>query len=528
VNIINSLEISQKYNLSPIISEVLEKRNKNKEWKLDKYLNPKLNDLYNPADIPHIKEFKKNLQLHLEFNDKIYIYGDYDVDGVTSATVLYLVLKEMGANVQVLISDRFKGGYSLSEEEIDQMKDADLIITVDCGINNQKEIEYINSKGIDIMVIDHHESKNIPECLFVDLKVEKNDYQFKHLSAGGLTWKICQYLINKKLYKLLDLVALSTIADLVPLWDENRIIVKEGLKRINSTKNVGLKELLNKWRIKNIDTGNIGFQIAPCINAPGRLENNQISFELLTTNDIRKAREISDYLFKTNEKRKHLTEISLNTAEEKINKKDNLIVIQGNFEPGIVGLIASDIANVFKKPALVFGKSNSDNICRGSGRSLSPLHMYDFLYDFKDYFINIGGHEKAIGCSIEKNKILKLSMEINNKLQGIKYDDVISYDIEISTKKINSNLIKELEIFSPTGMGNSKPKFLIEGEITNVSITKDQKHLKFLLDGIDCIGFNLAKRKKELKSKIIGCLEFNSWRGKKKIQINVKDIAKEK
>ncbi|MFW6008270.1 MAG: single-stranded-DNA-specific exonuclease RecJ [archaeon] len=512
------VNISKKYNLSLITSEILYSRGKNEEWKINKFLYNNLNHLHNPLLIPNIKDVAKQIQLHIDFGDLIYIFGDYDVDGVTASAILYKTLKKMGSNVKVLISDRKKGGYSLSKKEINIMSVADLIITVDCGINSHKEIEYAKKLDIDIIVIDHHECNNPPNCLYIDLKVNQGEYKFNKLSGAGITWKVCQYLIHDDLIDMLDLVALSTVADLVPLWEENRIIVKEGLCKI---KNPGIKALMRLNGINELDTGKLGYIIAPCINAQGRLNHNQLSFKLLTEKDSIKVEEIAGKLIKINEKRKLIEENNLKIARQQINKKDNFIIVQGNFKAGMVGIIAGDLKEEFKKPVIVFGKPNNNNICKGSGRSISPLNILNTLKQVDELLMSYGGHQGALGCSIHVNHIKELKQRLNKITKGIKYD-YIKYDIEINTNKINKKLINELKIFSPTGMGNPKPKFLIKDKITNIRTTRNKKHLQFKIGGIDCIAFQ--KGNETPKNKIIGSLEINNWRGKNKIQIKVKEL----
>ena len=509
------------YGFSGITSKLLIARKKTEKWQIDSFLNDNLNDLHNPALIPGIDKIKKRIMEHVSFGSKIAVAFDMDTDGVSSGSIMYKVLKRLNANVFYQSSDRHRDGYGTSKESIDMMKEkgAGLIIMLDFGISEKENIKYAQSLGIDVIVLDHHDHEDPPDCLFIDLKVEKGLYPFGVYSAAGLTWKVCQYLLNDNLYDLLDIATISTVGDLVPLYGENRVIVKEGLKRIKNTKNIGLQELMriNGLLGKDISSGNIGFQLSPCINAHQRLKfNNNKSLELLTTNDVKIARKIAQELNELNEKRKKITKIALGVVKGKINPDDNIIIIQGDFPSGVVGLIAGDITQEYNKPSIVFGTPVNGS-CKGSARSVRPLSIRDALMA-SDLLESKGGHKMAAGCAIKKENISAFKKQMLNYTKDIEYE-TIKYDMELDTKEINMKLVKELELFQPTGMGNANPKFLFQGKMTDEKVLKE-KHLKFKLDGIDCIAFNCVEN--GWNDTFIGSLGINEWAGKKTIQIMVR------
>lgn len=483
--------------------------------------------------IPNIDKIKNLIKEYIDWNCKIVVVGDFDVDGVCSVAIMYKTLNRMGAKCEAIIGDRFKDGYGLSKRIVDKVeeKGGDLIITLDIGINNREEIKYAKKKGIETIVIDHHLSDNPPECNYVDLKVNNGNYPFKLFSAAGITWKVCQYLLNDNLYYLLDIVAISTIADVVPLKGENRIIAKEGLQRLSSNPNLGLKMLqrVKGLEKKEMTTGRVGYILAPMINAQGRLYDNQKSFELLTTENEKKAKKIAEELNEVNKERQEISDKCLKKAKEQINEEDNIIVIKDDIPPGIVGLVAGDIKEELEKPAIVFGQPDKEGVCKGSGRSISPLHLKEDIIDqVRGLIEGGGGHSKAAGLSIKENNLNKFKKKVKRITKGIDYD-LIKYDMKLDIDKININLVKELEIFQPTGMGNPSPKFLIDEHVTNASTTKSGKHLLFNMGGIDGIAFNMSNQMKELYDygKIIASLDINKYQGNSSVQLKVKRILKD-
>lgn len=517
---INVQEIMKEYGFSEVVAKLLAER-KPEKWMLDSFLNGNLNDLPDPALLPNIREIKHKIMEHIKFGSKICIAFDMDTDGSTSGAIMYKALKRLNGDVFGFSSNRHRDGYGTSKESIDIMKDkgAGLILMLDFGISEKENIEYAKSLGMDVIVLDHHEHDDPPDCLFIDLKVNQGMYPFKVYSAAGLVWSVCQYLLNDNLYELLDIVTMSTIGDLVPLYSNNRYIVKEGLKRLTNTTNLGLIELkrINGLLDTDISTGNVAFTLSPCINAHQRLKfDNNKSFEMLTTNDVDKARSIAQELYELNEKRKEITKQGLEMVKSKVNPEDNIVIIQGDFPSGIVGLIASDIMQEYSKPSIVFG-TPVNGYCKGSARSINPLHIRDALKYTDNLLENFGGHSKAAGCSIQLSKIDEFRNKLLDYTKDITYED-IKYDMELDTKHVTMDLAKELEIFQPCGIGNPSPKFLFQGELTDTrAVGKDKSHLQFKIDGISGIAFGAVKD--GWSDTFIGTIGINEWRGKSNVQI---------
>lgn len=487
-----------------------------------------MDNLHDPSLIPNIDYVCDIIKTHIKWGNKIYCYGDFDVDGTTSTAIIYLTLKNMGANVEGKIASR-KKGYGLNFEDINRIYKCGgkLIITLDCGISNHKEIKYANNKGIDVIVIDHHEADSPPDTPFVDLKVDSGGYPFKYLSGAGITWKVCQHLIQRPLYNRLDLVAFSTIADVVELEDENRIIAKYGLKEMTNSSNIGLKALYDVIGIRGeITSGKVGFQIAPLVNAQGRLgDNNQLSFELLTTDLPQEAERMAKELYNVNKERKQISDKALQIAKKQINEEHNIYVIQTDTVEGIVGLIAGDIKEAYHKPTIVLSYPDSEGICKGSCRSIPPLHIRNTLKRVDDLLIKFGGHAMASGLSIHKDNIPEFIYRLNEICRDIKYKN-IKYDMELDTKNINKKLVKELQLFQPCGNHNPNPKFLIEDKVENVRVISGGKHLLFTIGGVDAIAFSMGNKKNNLfkSKKVIGTLSINEYRGKNNVQIRVRKI----
>lgn len=479
---------------------------------------------------------KALIEEHIEWDNKIFIFGDYDVDGTTSSAILYKALKKLNAQVEVVIGDRFIDEYGLSKGAIDRMdkKGAGCIITVDCGISNHEEIKYAKSKNIDVIVVDHHEPDNdrdgnkvLPKCEFVDLKAVQGAYEFTELCGAGIAWKVAQYITEEPLYYMLDLVAFATIADVVPLVGENRVMVKHGLQDINDNPNLGLKKLIevNDFKDREITSGRVGYTLAPCINARGRIDNNQISFELLSSKDRGRVEEIATILKKENEKRKVMTKEAIADIQEKVDEDDNIIIAQNDIGKGIVGVVAGDIKEDFDKPSVVFGEPNKDGICKGSARSCKPLHIKEALDKVPDLLEGYGGHKFAAGLSIHIDNIDRFKKEMLEITEGIEYETT-KYDMELDVSDISKSLVYDLEVFNPTGRSNPSPKFLVSGKARRIRPTKSGEHLMFTINGIDAIAFSMVDQYEKLKynGEVIGSVDINEYRGNKTLQIKVSEI----
>ncbi|MFW6281674.1 MAG: single-stranded-DNA-specific exonuclease RecJ [bacterium] len=528
----NSIEIAEKFKLHKITSNILWERGYKEEEEIRNFLNPSREHLISPSNLNNLNTAINEIKASIEFDDNITIFTDYDVDGITSGAIMYKSLKRAGAkNVFSHVGNRYKDGYGLSKESISEMNkenNTDLLITVDCGINEKNNVEYAKELGMKVIVIDHHEPKKgcMPHCTCIDPKV--GSYPFKHLSACGVTWKVCQELLKEPLYEYLDIVALSTVADVVDLVGENRFIVKEGLKRLSNTKNLGLQQMIKQnKRTKNkelLTTGDVGFQIAPAINAMGRLGHAKICFELLITDNEERAEEIVKMLYKNNKKRQRISKEALEDAESRINHSDNIIILKGDYQQGILGLVAGDLKEKYKKPTILIDKSSG----KGSCRSVSPLKINKLLEKNEKYLKNYGGHAYACGLEIKKGEFENFKNDLIQQTKEITYDE-LDYDVYASTEELSIDLVDDLNKLAPFGKGNPRPKIKSVVNLKSVkSVGKNNEHLKFIFDkGLSGIGFFLAGHSNKCKEKILDITyypDINDYWGKKELQLNVKEI----
>lgn len=377
-------ELSQKFGISKLIAKVLVNRNITDSNKIDVFLNPSRHDFYDPFLMPDMQKAVDEIINAISNNSKIIIYGDYDVDGITSITVLKQFLEQRGLNVDYYIPNRLDEGYGLNKNAIEGIKKEgyDLIITVDCGISAIEEIEYANSLGMKVIVTDHHEPiETLPKAIaIVDAKRKDNQYPFNMLAGVGVVFKLIQAisiqmnLDEKEYLKFLDIVCVGTISDIVPLIDENRVIAKLGLKLIEVTKNVGLKALIKSAGYKNVDSNMVSFGIAPRINACGRMGYEQEAIKLFLTTNITKANDITTMLNKYNKQRQD-TEKEI--YEEAINKIErdgvgNCIVLAGeNWHHGVIGIVASKITEIYYKPSILL--CIEENIAKGSRKKYTRI-----------------------------------------------------------------------------------------------------------------------------------------------------------
>lgn len=546
--------MSKELNISPILAQLLINRGTKEVLSARKFLKADVKDLRDPYIFQDMEKAVDKILRTVNDNERILIYGDYDVDGITSVALLFSILREFTNNLYYYIPNRFQEGYGLNKEAIDIAfkNNFKLIITVDCGISSIHEIEKANNYGIDIIVSDHHQpQKDLPSAIaIINPKCDKN-YPFKELAGVGVSFKIAQalYLKLKKnqddLWSLLDYVALGSIADSVPFIDENRILIKHGLKTLNQTKKEGLKALIMESGVNygNLGTKEVNFALAPRINAAGRLGDSKLALELLLTDSEYKAKHLSRKLSEINKHRREIGDNILREAREfasiQVKEEDNkvLVLASENWNQGVVGIIASRLVDEFNRPAIVISKK--DGIAKGSGRSIEGFHLYNVLELCQDILINFGGHKLAAGITIESNKIPKFKSMINEISQSfIKKDDLhpeLKVDAQISLSNINFGLLKDINILEPFGIGNPQPVFCSCKNIISDwrLVGGNKEHLKLKIKGenrtLEGIGFKLSKIGNQIfsKNKIVNLafsIELNKWNGTENIQLNIKDI----
>jgi len=544
-------KIKERHNISKILAKILVNRNIIEEDEINVFLNPKRNNFHNPFLMLDMEKAVERILKAIENKEKTIIYGDYDVDGITSITVLKKFLKERGLDADYYIPNRLDEGYGLNKNAIEQIakQGYKLMITVDCGISGIDEIKQATTLGIETIITDHHEQLDeLPEAYaIINPKRRDNQYPFRGLAGVGVVFKLIQAisiklgLDEKEYLKYLDIVCIGTISDIVPLIDENRVIAKLGLMLVRVTKNIGLKELLQSSGYKNIDSGTISFGIAPRVNASGRMGKQEEALSLFLIDEKEKAKEITknlnEYNLQRQEKEKHIYEqVIEELSKVDINKINSVVLAGENWHHGVIGIVASRITEKFFKPTILICIEGEEG--KGSGRSIPGFDLHEALVQSAEYLERFGGHEMAVGLSLKKEKIDEFKECFENivNCKDIKQIlPVIKVDCEITKKDLNKQTVEQIKMLEPFGEQNKQPLFVYKNlKIASIRALSEGKHLKLMLkDGaerIDAIGFNLGELSEQYliddKVDVVGTLEINSYNGEEKIQINIKDIMK--
>ena len=544
-------EIVKKFDVPELLATVLVNRGIVDDEEIRVFLNPTRSDFHDPYLMPDMEIAVERIIKAIDNQEKVIIYGDYDVDGITSITVLKKFLKTCGLEADYYIPNRLSEGYGLNKAAIDYIKEKEytLIITVDCGISGIEEIEYANSLGIETIVTDHHEPMEVlpPAVAIVDLKRKDNDtYPFKSLAGCGVVFKLTQALgmrlgIDEKEYlKYLDIVCVGTISDIVPLVDENRVIAKLGLKLVEVTRNPGLKALLNASGYKVVNSNTISFGIAPRINACGRIGYEEEALKLFLTENLVQASEITERLNKYNRDRQEIEKNIYDEAIKMMEKEDSnaqsIVLGSNNWHHGVIGIVSSKITEMYFKPSILICFEGEDG--KGSGRSIPGFDLHEALAETAKYLEKYGGHEMAVGLSLKKKNFNRFKEAFEKYVEekditGIV--PIIEIDKQISLKDIDSNIVKQLDLLEPFGEANRRPIFVYKNlKIDSIRALSDGKHLKMTLkDGntiVNAIGFNMGQLSKEYmigdRIDVVGTLEINAYNGREMVQINVKDIMK--
>ena len=544
-------ELQEKYNINKLLATILSNRGIIEEKQIKKFLDPKRTDFYNPFLMPDMESAVNRILKAIENNEKIIIYGDYDVDGITSVTVLKSFFQDRGIHVDEYIPNRLNEGYGLNKTAIEKISKQKymLMITVDCGISAIEEIDYANQLGIETIVTDHHEPGNeLPKALaVVDAKRQDNKYPCRNLAGVGVVFKLIQALsiklnLDEKEYlKYLDIVCVGTISDIVPLEDENRVIVKLGLKLVSQTRNLGLREILKLSGYQQIDSTTISFGVAPRINACGRMGHQEDALKLFTTKDINEVIKLAEKLNEYNKERQDIEKNIYNEAIEIIDKDDldkkNTIVVMGkNWHHGVIGIVSSKITELYFKPSILL--CEEDDYGKGSGRSIPGFDLYKALTECKDTIDKFGGHSMAVGINVKKEQF----NEFRNKLEEIAKEQhieeivpILNIDAQVELDEINKDMVNSLKELEPYGEGNKMPIFAFKNlRIDSIRALSEGKHLKLTLKDkkniVNAIGFNLGYLSSEYKIgdkiDVVGNLEINSFNGVDNLQINIKDIMK--
>jgi single-stranded-DNA-specific exonuclease len=549
------LALADSLNISNVLAELLIQRNVTNFFEAKKYFRPDLEDIHDPYLMSDMEKAATRVIDAITNNEKICVYGDYDVDGTCSASLMYLFLKELGANVYVYIPQRLTEGYGLSIAGINQVKDdkVDLIISVDCGITAVEEIDYANNFGIDTIICDHHQPKEILPNAYAILDPLKPgcEYPFKYLSGAGVAFKLARaiaYRFGKKdmVFKYLDLVALAGAADIVPLTDENRILVRAGIEQINKNPRPGIKSLIKIARMEpgKLSAGQIVFTIAPRINAVGRLGDANRAVELFNTDSYEEAERLARVLESENLERRKIDEVTFAHALEMVKGIENfdnelgIVLHHDSWHPGVVGIVASRLVEKYYRPAIML--SSIDGVAKGSARSIPGFDIYAAIEECKDLVVQFGGHKAAAGLEIEVENIPEFKKRFNEVLKlNLKEDDVIpeiKIDSKISLCEITPKFVRVLDQFAPFGPGNMRPVFLAEDvKVVATPRIVGTNHFitTFCQNGgdkvYDAIGFNLGKFVYEVDKDIhlvdiVFTIEKVVREGRTYPQIRVKDV----
>ncbi len=545
-------DLMNRYGFSELCSGVLHNRLEIVGGNPDNIFKRVLHNLHNPFLLNDMDVAVERIEKAIMKKEKITIFGDYDADGVTSTSILYMFLCENGADVDYYIPNRFSDGYGMNKEAVNRIaqNNTKLIITVDNGIAAYDEVEYAKSLGIDVIITDHHECpEKIPECCAViNPKRKDSRYPFSELAGVGVVFKLITALnkegLEKVIKKYILITAIGTIADIVPLNDENRAIVIMGLKMVPFNSNPGVQALLNIVNIEGeAKVSDFAFGIVPRINAAGRLEDASICVEMFSVNDYNRCMNIAKRIDLLNTNRqdieKNITDSVFDIIDNQKLYKDNVIVVYGEgWNSGVIGIVSSKVSEKYYKPCIVI-TDDTDDLAKGSGRSVADFDLYEALKNCSSVLTKFGGHSLAAGLSLEKTNVDEFRKLINKYasdfLDGKKFVHKINIDYILKESFLNVDVINSLNVLEPYGVGNPKPVFaLLEAKVLRKQLLSDGKHIKLNLHyngvTIDAIGFSMGDFDPIITEgctiDIAGSLEINSFRGNDNAQIIIKDIKR--
>lgn len=560
-------ETAYKHNMPKPVAELMLKKGISSPDDIENFFNGSLKSLRNPFEISDMEKAAERIAKAVMNHERICIYGDYDVDGITATALLYIFLMQCGANVSYYIPNRLEEGYGLNKEAVKEIaaRKTNLIITVDCGISAVQEVLEASIHGMDIIITDHHQpSKELPVAAYAIINPMREDdtYPNKTLAGVGVGFKTVMALrfVLKKydffkqevpnIRNLLDIVTLGTIADVMPLVDENRIFVRHGLELMSGENvRIGIDELKktveNLSASKKMKTSNIGFQLAPRINAMGRMASSEKSFKLLVTQNRSEAKQLALELDNENKYRQMIERDILQQTYDLIEKnqyaelQSGLVIASDNWHPGVIGIVASRVVDKYFKPTVILTEDNG--VYKGSARSIPGFHLYDGLSSLSDILISFGGHKYAAGVKLEKKNLEEFRNRFNEVVKtSLKEEDFIPeiyIDAEIDSKDITNEVMQWLEKLEPYGQGNKEPVFFMKKVFkyqVETFVGKNFNHLKcvFEKNGLifEAIGYNMKEYKSLMaendKFDILFSLVHNTWKNTKVIQLNLKDIKK--
>lgn len=545
------VQLAAELKVSPIVAKLLINRGLGDPHKARQFLVADMESLLSPWDLKGMREAVACVTKTMEEGGSIVVYGDYDVDGITATSVVYRFLKRCGASVSYYIPERQSEGYGLNLEALEGLiaKGTDLVITVDCGISSYDIVEAVRDR-LALVITDHHEAPAlIPRAVaVVDHKQPNCPYPDKNLAGVGVAYKLCQAIWQERTGEVyqadLDIVALGTVADVVPLVGENRILVKAGLSKMQLQPNRGMEALIDVAGLKDrkITAGHIGYTLAPRLNAAGRVAHATRAVELLTTPSQEEAYEIAEELQETNLERQALERDIHEMARQDVLKQgpdaDYVVVVGGqDWHPGVIGIVASRLVEEFYKPTLVI--SIKDGIGKGSCRSIDNCNIYEALQSAEDLLIQFGGHQAAAGFSIKEDKIPalreRLAQYCKEHLAETDYLPIVDIDSQVAIDDIDVPLIEEIETLEPYGMANPTPVLALEeATISDLFLMGQQKkHAKVLLEREDSTIDAIAWNRPDLHAsffpgdrvKVAFTVQKNEWNGHVSPQLMIQDMA---
>jgi single-stranded-DNA-specific exonuclease len=542
--------------LPPLLARILAGRGLTEPGNVAQFLRPTLGQMNNPFELKGMEEAALRIGQAIQAHESIWIYGDYDVDGITATAVMLLTLEKLGCEADYYIPHRLSEGYGLNAEAVEQLaqEGAKLIVTVDCGITAVREAARARELGMDLIITDHHEpGPELPEVVsIINPKQEDCPYPFKGLSGAGVAFKLA-HAILKRFYSdpdaareflksLLDLVTLGTVADIVPLLGENRSMVAFGLERLRQSKRPGLMQLFDNATLSpgQINTGSISFVVAPRLNAAGRTEHAMFAVELLMTREAGRARDLARQLEGFNDNRR---DIEQGTVEEALTLLEPcgadpvIVVAQEGWHQGVLGIVASRLVGQCYRPAIVFGVEGA--LARGSGRSIPGFDLLEALKHSRDYLLQFGGHKMAAGVELSAGNIDAFRKAINEYALGVMDEEMrrplVMIDSEASSVDLVPEVIGRLEELAPYGPENPKPVVSLEQfRLIEEPRVFRQRHLKLICAGPDgkilqVIGWSMAGRVEELLQchgpiRLAGTPLVNTYNGRVSIELELKDF----
>lgn len=556
-DIINN--ISQEYRIPRVIATILLNRGIESD-DISSFLKKSMSDIVNPMLMLDMDKAVERINAAVKNKEKIAVYGDYDVDGITSTALLYEFLESLGADVEYYIPDRKGEGYGINIMAVNKLfkQGIKLMITVDCGITAIGEVEFAKLQGMDVIITDHHTCKDrLPTAAAAILNPKRPDceYPFDSLAGVGVAFKLILALamengMNTKdvFAKYVDIATLGTIADVVPLVGENRIIADKGLKVLQNPRRTGLRAIMEVAGVlgKSINASTIAFAIAPRLNAAGRLGTATTAVELLLTKDENRAREIALILDEENKERQ-LTEkqifdeaLQLIAADPNFEKKKVIVLAQEGWHHGVIGIVASRLCDMYYKPCILI--SHSNGVGKGSGRSIKGFNLFDALTHCEKHLTDFGGHAVAAGLNVNMSDLENFTKEINKYADEVltEQDMIPSVEIDcpLSERAVtleNAQMISKLE---PFGMGNEKPVFaMANAQVANIAaVGMDNKHLRLRINKnnqmINCIGFGMGEYASILRSgdiiNLVFQMDINTYQGNESVQLILKDLKMSK